>query len=91
MTKNLGTVELFITINLIEFVFDASIVTDLPKNEIRCFFSLSTISVLPYSRHLSEYGLLYCRSNAMLNHLGKHFNTIAFIAAIVNRSQKSKN
>ena len=56
MTKNLGTVKLFITINLIEFVFDASIVIDLPKNERRCFFSLSTISVLPYSRHLSEYG-----------------------------------
>ena len=56
MTKNLGTVKLFITINFIEFVFDASIVTDLPKNETRCFFSLSTISVLLYSRHLSEYG-----------------------------------
>lgn len=35
--------------------------------------------------------LLLCRSNAMLNHLGKHFNTIAFIAAIVERSQRSKN
>ena len=57
-------------------------VIDWPKNETRCFFSLSTISVLPYSRHLSEYGLL-CRSNAMLNHLGKHFNAIAFIAAIL--------
>ena len=56
MTKNLGTVKLFISINLIEFVFDASIVAGLPKNETRCFFSLSTISVLPYSRHFTTDG-----------------------------------
>ena len=74
----------------LSFVFNASVVTDWPKNKTRCFFRLSTISVLTYSRHLSGIQLL-CRSNAMLNHLGKHLNTIAFIAAILAGSQRSKN
>ena len=74
----------------LSFVFNASVVIDWPKNKTRCFFRLSTISVLTYSRHLSGTRLL-CRSNAMLNHLGKHLNTIAFIAAILAGSQRSKN